>query len=108
MRDRDKGLKVIETERSPIAPRAGMILEWSGEVVEKNEPFSLEFSQIVALMLPYCSVLAGLLLVAILIPPWFELKVSLSRKEERHRTDHRENTRLRPEPADREVHAGGT
>ena len=27
----DKGLKVIETEGSPIAPRAGLILEWAGE-----------------------------------------------------------------------------
>ena len=27
----EKGLKVIETERSPITPRAGLILEWAGE-----------------------------------------------------------------------------
>ena len=36
----DKALKIIETERSPIAPRAGLI-----------PPFSLTFSQIVALWL---------------------------------------------------------
>jgi hypothetical protein len=43
-RNADKGLKVIETERGAIAPRAGLIL-----------PFSLVFSQIVALMLPHRS-----------------------------------------------------
>jgi len=39
------------------------------KVVEKNGPFSLLFSQIVALMLPHRSWFAGLLLVAILFPP---------------------------------------
>jgi hypothetical protein len=28
---REKGRKVIETEGSPIAPRAGLIFEWAGE-----------------------------------------------------------------------------
>jgi hypothetical protein len=36
-RDGEKGLKVIQTERDPIAPRSGLIL-----------PFSLTFCQIVA------------------------------------------------------------
>ena len=36
-RDGEKGLKVIQTERGPIAPRSGLIL-----------PFSLTFCQIVA------------------------------------------------------------
>ena len=57
-RDGDKGLKVIQTERGPIAPFPGLIL-----------PFSLTFCQIVALMLPHRSWFAGLLLVAILFPP---------------------------------------
>ncbi|HJS67442.1 MAG TPA: tyrosine-type recombinase/integrase [Nitrospiraceae bacterium] len=30
-RDGDKRLKVIETERDPIAPRPGLIPEWAGE-----------------------------------------------------------------------------
>ena len=30
-RDGDKRLKVIQTERSPVAPRAGLVLERSGE-----------------------------------------------------------------------------
>ena len=29
--DGDKGFEVIETERSPVAPRAGLISEWAGE-----------------------------------------------------------------------------
>ena len=31
VRNSDKGLKVIQTEGSPIAPRAGLIFEWAGE-----------------------------------------------------------------------------
>ena len=30
-RDSEKCLKVIETERGPIAPFPGLILEWAGE-----------------------------------------------------------------------------
>ena len=29
--DSDKGFEVIETERSPVAPLPGLILEWTGE-----------------------------------------------------------------------------
>jgi hypothetical protein len=58
-RDGDQIFEVIETERSPITPRAGLI-----------PPFSLLFCQIVALMLPQRSVISGsCLLVAILFPP---------------------------------------
>jgi hypothetical protein len=71
-RDGAQGLKVTETKRSPVAPRPGLILERVEKVVEKNRPFSLVFSQIVALMLPHRSVFAGLLLVAILFPPWLK------------------------------------
>jgi hypothetical protein len=42
------------------------------KVVEKNWVFPLLFCQIVALMLPHRSVFAGLLLVAILFPPWLK------------------------------------
>src|SRR5512145_1831011 len=53
------------------------------KVVEKNGPFLLVFSQIVALTIPRRSVVAGLLLVvAILFPPWFEMKLALSRERE--------------------------
>jgi hypothetical protein len=54
-RDGDKGLKVIQTERGPITPRAGLILD---------RPFSLLFCQIVALMLPHRSWFAGLFVAA--------------------------------------------
>jgi hypothetical protein len=56
-------------------------------VVEKNVPFSLIFSQIVALTIPRRSVVKGLLLfVAILFPPFFEMKLALSRTEESQST----------------------
>jgi hypothetical protein len=42
------------------------------KVVEKNGPFALSFYQVVALMLPHRSRFAGLLLVAILFPPWLK------------------------------------
>jgi len=67
-RDVDKGFEVIETERSAIEPRSGLILERPREG-RCEERFSLTFCQIVALMLPHRSVFAGLLLVAILFPP---------------------------------------
>jgi len=44
----------------------------AGKNCAKNGPFSLVFSQIVALMLPHRSVFAGLLLVAIVFPPLLE------------------------------------
>ena len=50
--------------------------DWSlngrANVVAKNGPFSMVFSQIVALMLPHHSWLAGCLLVAIVCPPWLK------------------------------------
>ncbi|MDR4469870.1 MAG: hypothetical protein MRJ68_16495 [Nitrospira sp.] len=53
------------------------------KVVAKNGPFSLVFCQIVALMFPHRSVVAGRLdwwLVAVVCPPC--VTVSLSREEE--------------------------
>ena len=69
MHDREQRLKVIETERGAIAPRAGLILEGREKVVAKNGLFSLTFCQIVVLMLPHRSLFAGCSLVAILFPP---------------------------------------
>jgi hypothetical protein len=53
-------------------------------VVAKNGPFSLVFSQIVALMLPHRSVFAGLLLVAIVFPPWLKYSGLSHRKRRAH------------------------
>ena len=69
IREIDERFEVIETERSLVAPCAGLILNGREKVVEKKGPFSLMFSQIVALMFPHRSVFAGLLLVAIFFPP---------------------------------------
>jgi hypothetical protein len=57
-------LKVIETVRSAVAPSAGLILDWPGE--GRCEKRRVGF----------------LLLVAILFPPLFEMKLALSREEE--------------------------
>ena len=65
----DKGHMVIETELGPIAPCAGLNIEWPGKGCREERAFSLTFCQIVALVLPHRSVFAGLLLVAILFLP---------------------------------------
>ena len=51
------------------------------KVVAKNGPFSLTFCQIVALMLPHRSVFAGLLLVAIFLPPLLKWRWLSHRKK---------------------------
>ena len=38
-RDVDKGFEVIETERSPVAPLPGLILEWAGEGRREERTF---------------------------------------------------------------------
>ena len=38
-RDSEKRLKVIETERGPIAPRSGLVLEWAGEGRREERTF---------------------------------------------------------------------
>jgi hypothetical protein len=82
-RDVHEGLKVIETEGSPVAPCARMILEWSRES-------RCEEGSFLAVILPdrglYVAasqcVTRFLLLVAILFPPLFEMKLALSGEEE--------------------------
>jgi hypothetical protein len=72
--------------RTRCAIRRTDSLNGREKVVAKNGPFSLTFCQIVALMLLHRSVFAGCLLVAILFPPFVEMKVALSMEEESQRT----------------------
>jgi hypothetical protein len=65
----------------PLRQAPDWSLNGRAKLVAKNGPFSLTFCQIVALILPQRSVLVGLL-VAILFPPLFEMKLALSREEE--------------------------
>jgi hypothetical protein len=51
--------KIIDSERGTVAPSAELILDGREKVVAKNGPFSLTFCQIVTLMLPHRSVVAG-------------------------------------------------
>ena len=81
IRDGEQCLEVIQTERGTIAPARPSLYDLL-KVVEKNGPFLLVFSQLVALTISRRSVVAGLLLVAILFPPLFEMKLALSQEEE--------------------------
>ena len=85
-RDVHEGLEVVKTKRRPIAPCAGLILEWPGEGrceerallarILPDRGFDVATSQRVS----------WFLLVAILFPPLFEMKVALSREEESQQT----------------------
>ena len=81
--------------RFRCAGRPDSSLKGREKVVAKNGPFSLVFRHIMALMLPQRSVREGfLLLIAILFPPLFEMKLALSGEEESQGTFQRENILL--------------
>ena len=75
-------LQVVKTEGRAIAPRARLILEWTREGRCEERSLLADILPDRG-MLPQRSVWVGfLLLVAILFPPLFEMKLALSRKEE--------------------------
>jgi hypothetical protein len=98
-RDGDKGFEVIETERSPIAPSAGLVLEWAGEgrceeravlaCILPDRGFDVAASQRVR----------GLFSSSHLVSSFVEMKLALSQEEESQRTFQRGNMRQRPLPA---------
>lgn len=105
----DERLKVIQAERGALAPFSRLILNGRGKVVAKNHPFSLVFSQIVALIFIHRSWFAGFLLfVAISLPPWLEMKLALAQAEESQGTFRGRNTRQRPWPASRRGPSSGS
>jgi hypothetical protein len=86
-------------------------LDWSlngrENVVPKNGPFSMVFSQIAALMLPHHSWFAGWLLAAIVCPPWLKCG-GLSRRKRRVHAPFIEEARRRRQPANRRGARGGS
>jgi hypothetical protein len=88
MRDGDKGFEVIETERSPIVPRPGLILEWAREG-------RCEERTILAAILPDCGFdvaasqrVRGWFVGSHLVSSFVEMKLALSQEEESQRTVH--------------------
>ena len=87
-RDGDKGFEVIETERGPIAPRAGLILERprEGRCEERtlladilpDRGFDVAASQRVR----------GFVVGSHLVSSLVEMKLALAQKEESQRTVH--------------------
>ena len=67
-RNANKGVKVIQTERGPIAPRPGLILQWAGEVRREERPFLADILPDRRFDGTHRSVFAGLFSVAILFP----------------------------------------
>src|SRR5262249_17648537 len=93
----------------PLRQAPDRSLNGREKVVAKNDPFSLTFCQIVALMLPHRSVWVGfLLLVAILFPPLFEMKLALSGEEESQCTFQGGDRTERPSPACRRGTSSGS
>jgi len=107
-RDSEQGLKIIETERSAIAPRAGPILERAGEGrceertlladILPDRRFDVAASQ------PVRGFVVGSHLVSSLV----EMKLALSQEEESQRTVHGGSLRQRPSPACRGGTSGGS
>ena len=102
-RDIRQRLQIVETERGGIAPGTGLILEWAGGRCEEralladillDRRFDVATSQRRRRSF-------GLLVGRHVVSSLCEMKVTLSREEERHGTVHRGNRRQRPEPADR-------
>ena len=95
-RDGDKGLKVIKTERSPVAPRSGLILERAGEgrceertilaAILPDRGFDVAASQRVR----------WLFVGSPRVSSFVEMTLALAQEEESQRTVHRGNTRQGP------------
>jgi hypothetical protein len=65
-------LEVIQPERGAVVPGTGLILEWTRKGRGEERSVFAPFCQIVALMLPHRSVVAGRFdcwLVAMVFPP---------------------------------------
>src|SRR5437016_8675328 len=107
-RDGDKRLKVIETERSPIAPGPGLILE-------RPREGRCEERTLLAGVLPDCrfDVAASqrvrrFVVGSHLVSSFVEMKLALSQEEESQRTAHGGNLRQGPSPACRRGTSGGS
>ena len=97
-------LKVIETKRGAIAPGAGLIFEWARKGRREERALLAHILPDRGLDVPtsQCGGRSfGLLIGRHLVSSLCDVKVTLSREEERHRPVHRRNRRQRPEPTDR-------
>jgi hypothetical protein len=92
-RDSDKGLKVIETERSPIAPSAGLILEWAGEGRREERTFLADILPDGRFDVAASQRVRGFVVGSHLVSSFVEMNLALSHEEESQRTFHRGNLR---------------
>ena len=95
----DKGLKVIETKRGPVAPRYGLIFE-------RPRKCRCEERTLLADILPdrrfdaaASQPVRGVVVDSHLVSSFVEMKLALSQKEESQCTFHRGNVRQRLSPA---------
>ena len=106
-RDGDKGLKVTETKRSPIAPRARPILERPREGRREERALLTDILPDRRFDVAASQLVRGFIFVSHLVSSFVEMKLALSRVEESQRTVHGGNVRQRPSPACREEQAAG-
>jgi len=107
-RDGDKGLKVTETKRSPIAPRARLILERPREGRREERALLTDILPDRRFDVAASQRVRGFVVGSHLVSSFVEMKLALSQEEESQRTVHRGNTRQRPSPACRRGISGGS
>jgi hypothetical protein len=97
-------LQVVETERGAVTPGTGLVLERPRKGGCEERALLADILPDRGLDIPTSQRRCRsfkLLVDRHGVSSLCEMKVTLSRKEERHRTGHRGNMRQRPEPADR-------
>src|SRR6267143_743326 len=107
-RDGDKRLKVIETERGPIAPHSGLILEWAREGRCEEQTLIADILPDRGLDVAASQRVRGFVVGSHLFSSFVEMKLAFSQEEESQCTFHRGNTRQKPSPACRRGISGGS
>src|SRR3989442_6148865 len=107
-RDGDKGFEVIETERSPIAPSPGLILERAGESRCKERPLLADILPDRRFNAAASQRVRGFVVGSHLVSSFVEMKLALSQEEESQRTVQEGNTRQRPSPVCRRGTSSGS
>jgi hypothetical protein len=95
-RNADKGLKVIETERGPIAPLPGLILERPREGRCEERTLLADILPDGRFDVAASQRIRGFVVGSLLVSSFVEMKSALSQEEESQRTVHRGNLRQGP------------
>ena len=86
--DGDKGLKVIQTDRAPIAPRPGLFLERAGEGRREEGAILADILPDRRLDVAASQPVRGFVVGSHFVSSCVEMKLALSQEEESQRTVH--------------------